>query len=124
MSTPSDPSLTPTDHYRLVRAQIEFEDGLIVQRLNWLMASQSFLFTAYAITLNAPVQSSRVLFSAHQRIIFHIIPLVALAACLLIYTGMVGGVLAQKHLRRFLREHLAPEHTLQPPPVHGARLSR
>jgi hypothetical protein len=40
------------DFYRLIRARIEHEDALTVNRLSWLVASQSFLFTAYALTLN------------------------------------------------------------------------
>ena len=35
-----------------VRSQIEYEDNLVANRLSWLIASQSFLFTGYAIVLN------------------------------------------------------------------------
>ena len=39
----------PFDWYRTIRDQIQHEDNLIVQRLAWLMAAQSFFFTGYAI---------------------------------------------------------------------------
>ncbi len=35
--------LTPLDYYNVVRSRIEHEDNLVVQRLSWLVASQSFL---------------------------------------------------------------------------------
>ena len=43
----------PVDWYRTIRDQIQHEDNLIVQRLSWLMAAQSFFFTGYAIIANA-----------------------------------------------------------------------
>jgi hypothetical protein len=49
-------SLSPVDLYHLVRSQIEHEDNLVSARLSWLLASQSCVFTAYAITLNGPVK--------------------------------------------------------------------
>ena len=45
-------SLSPLDWYRAIRDQIQHEDNLIVQRLAWLMAAQSFFFTGYAIIAN------------------------------------------------------------------------
>src|SRR5204863_2997643 len=39
------------EFYHLVRRRIEHEDSLTVNRLSWLVGSQSFLFTAYALTL-------------------------------------------------------------------------
>ena len=39
-------------YYLHLRTRLEHEDRLIVERLAWLMASESFLFTGYAIVLN------------------------------------------------------------------------
>jgi hypothetical protein len=36
----------------LIQARLSHEDDLINQRISWLVNSQSFLLTAYAITLN------------------------------------------------------------------------
>jgi hypothetical protein len=120
MCTHADSPLSHPDYYRLLRAQMEFEGGLIVQRLNWLMASQSFLFTAYAIVLNAPQQPAWPALSAGQHIVFHLIPLVAVVACVLIYCGVLAGVLAQRNLRRLLQQRLPPEAAAQLPPIQGA----
>jgi hypothetical protein len=35
-----------------IRRHLKHEDSLMVNRLSWLVAWQSFLFTAYAIVLN------------------------------------------------------------------------
>ena len=56
-----------------VRRQIEHEDVLIVNRLSWLIASQSFLFTAYAIMLNGPVLTRNEHFAAHGELLVKII---------------------------------------------------
>jgi hypothetical protein len=48
MNVPPINLFSPADWYRTIRDQIQHEDNLIVQRLSWLMAAQSFLFTGYA----------------------------------------------------------------------------
>jgi len=53
MSAPPANLFGLVDWYRTIRDQIQHEDNLIVQRLSWLMAAQSFLFTGYAIIANA-----------------------------------------------------------------------
>ncbi len=40
-----------------LRRRIEHEDNLVNQRLSWLVASQAFMLTAFAILLNAPLNS-------------------------------------------------------------------
>ncbi len=42
--------LRESDFYEAARRRIEHEDNLNVNRLSWLMASQSFLFSAYAVS--------------------------------------------------------------------------
>ena len=44
MSEPPVNPFGPADWYRTIRDQIQHEDNLIVQRLSWLMAAQSFFF--------------------------------------------------------------------------------
>ena len=49
-------SISGIQYYKIIRSQIEHEDNLINQRLSWFVAAQAFLFSAYAILLNAPSQ--------------------------------------------------------------------
>ena len=53
----------------LLRARIEHEDGLIVSRTTWLMASESFLYTAYAIALNGMTTPGMTTLEHHARLL-------------------------------------------------------
>jgi hypothetical protein len=48
MSPEEPPTGSTTSPTTTISGRLEHEDGLIVNRLAWLMASESFLFTAYA----------------------------------------------------------------------------
>jgi hypothetical protein len=87
------------DRYRLVRSQIEHEDNLVSQRLSWFLASQSFLFTAYAITLNGPVQLHFQHLEAQERLLIHLLPMVAILSAALIWLSIFAGFRAMRRLR-------------------------
>lgn len=76
--------------YEALRARVEHEDGLIVQRIAWFMASQSFLFTAYAIALNGPPSAGKLL---------RLVPWIGLLTSLLIYAGVFAALRAIRWLR-------------------------
>ncbi len=84
--------------------QLEHEDVLIVNRLSWLVASQSFLFTAYAIVLNGTSAPRTAILAGRQGELLHIVPTLGLATAGLIYLGVVAGVLVTMALRRQLRK--------------------
>ena len=73
--------------YDVLRARLEHEDGLIVHRLSWLMASQSFLFTAYAIALNGPPAAARLL---------DLMPLVGILSATLVFGGILAALKAMR----------------------------
>src|SRR5437660_7609612 len=72
----------------MVRARLEHEAGLTVNRLSWLVASQSFLFTAYAITLNGVAAGPGGAMTGRQAMLCRLIPLIGVATTGLIYTGL------------------------------------
>ena len=95
-------NLTAVEYYEIIRRRIEHEDNLIVQRLSWLVGSQSFLYTAYAIVLNGlatPPASTAARFISQQRILYKLLPLVAIVTCLLISIGIIAAVRAMAELR-------------------------
>src|SRR5947208_13595652 len=98
--------LTGLEYYQLVRGRIEHEDSLVVQRLSWLVASQSFLFTAYAIVLNgltaSPPPAMATLMRQQLRL-SRLIPLAAILTCALIYVSIVAAVKAIATVRRTYR---------------------
>jgi hypothetical protein len=124
-SEPLTTPLTGLEYYNLIRQRIEHEDGLIVQRLSWLVASQSFLFTAYAIVLSSLTASPQSATSAmlHQEArLSRLIPLVAIMTCALIYTGIVAAVKAIASLRRSYRSRFPSDETI--PDIQVGTLTR
>ena len=97
--------------YLHLRSRLEHEDTLIIYRLSWLMAAESFFFTAYAIVLNGPPTRLHDLF-------LHVIPLVAIVCSTLILVGIVAAVRAMGWIRDLLRARVPDESTLGLPPLH------
>src|SRR3978361_1317658 len=96
--------ISPVDFYRLIRSQIEHEDNLNSQRLSWFVASQSFLFTAYAIVVgNSPGRSPHIERQLH--LLVFVIPIIALLTCALIYATIIAGAMAMINLRRMYKAH-------------------
>lgn len=91
----NDNPVPPADYYGAVRGQIEHEDTLISQRLNWFLMSQSFLFTAYAIVVSnsAPRAPAELRLDGRERT-FDVRPLVVSGhVLLLIQHEVVEGFL-------------------------------
>lgn len=86
--------------YRIVRSELEHEDQLISNRLSWLVSSQAFLLTGYAISLNAPTAAKTGLYAHLNGILFDILPLGGLAGALLIYPSIVSAIIVTTRLRR------------------------
>jgi hypothetical protein len=89
--------------YHVFRNRIEHEDNLIMQRLSWLMASQSFLFTAYAIVSNALTTASANnanIHLGHLTTLSHIVPVVALLNSFLIFVSILAALRAIRELRK------------------------
>src|SRR5579862_6154194 len=92
-------TINPLERYQLFRGRIEHEDNLVMQRLSWLMASQSFLFTAYAIASNAlgnSIANSRTLFISRLSALEDVVPIVALLNSLLILVSILAALKAIK----------------------------
>ena len=114
-------SISGIQYYQIIRSQIEHEDNLINQRLSWFVAAQAFLFSAYAILLNAPSQVRLQRFATQQEILFSLIPLVAIGVSILIYITVIAAMLAMANLRRLLEGHMKEEESALLPPVQGYR---
>jgi hypothetical protein len=108
MRTPPEGSgtITPLERYQVFRS-IEHEDNLVMQRLSWLMASQSFLFTAYAIVTNALTNSMGnnrgIIFAGRLSALEDLIPIVSLLNSLLIFVSILAALKSIRELRREYR---------------------
>jgi len=89
--------------FSLLQARLSHEDDLINQRISWLVNSQSFLLTAYAITLNGLAADASKPLAIVQRKLLNLLPLVGVACVLLVCVALIGGRCALGELRRFAR---------------------
>src|SRR6266478_6002708 len=110
--------LSPLEYYNLLRERIEHEDNLIVQRLSWLVASQSFLFTAYAIVTNGLATQPQVTsphFMHQLQLLFQLIPIVGTLTCVLIYVSVLAAVVTMRRLRNSYHSRFGKEDAPAPP---------
>ena len=123
-STYGADNLSAMEAYQLFRSRIEHEDNLIIQRLSLLVASQSFLFTAYAITTNG-LSGLEIKTGGHfleqAELLFRLIPTVAIGLALLIYIGILAALRAIRQIRRLYQARpISPE----VPPLQTAATTR
>ena len=110
--------LPALEQYRLFRSRLEHEDNLISQRLSWLVASQSFLFTAYAIVLNelgTPDTPTAAEVMEQRQLLFRLIPIVAVLTCGFISMSILAAVRAIVMLRDLYRARVAETNPVLPP---------
>jgi hypothetical protein len=113
------PPLPELERYKLVRQQIEHEDNLVSQRLSWLLGSQSFLFTAYAITLNGPAQIRSKELEGHIGLLLLLLPLVSIISAFLIWLAVLAGTWTMYKLRRTYEREFVKFFEGQIPPVQS-----
>ena len=111
--------MTPVDevrYYEVVRSRLEQEDSLIVHRLSWLMGSQAFLFTAYAIAASG-LASAAGASAGPLAALFRLVPVVGVISSGLIYAGVLAAVRAMGWLLAAFRARVADEAALGLPPI-------
>jgi hypothetical protein len=120
-STSIQSTIGADQYYTIIRGQIEHEDNLIGQRLSYFVAAQSFLFTAYAITLSNFSPNHITWVSTRMKVLLILIPVAAVLTCALIYMTVIAGLIAMSDLRRLYREHADHSAAAGLPPVQGYR---
>src|ERR1700745_1476760 len=90
--------------FSLIQSRLSHEDDLVNQRVSWLVNSQSFLLTAYAITLNGLAADASKPLAIVQRKLLDLLPLVGIACVLLVCVALIGGLCALGELRRFAKD--------------------
>ena len=94
---------------QLLRQRLEHEDNLINQRLSWLVGSQSFLITAFAISLNAPKEFyNNSYIRVHERLL-HLLPFVSIASIVVLMITLWGAIRALTSLRKSAERFTAAE---------------
>ena len=95
--------------YKAVRDEIAHEDNLAGTRLNWFIASQAFLLSAMAIAHTSKDPATP---NLRNDFYFPIVPLLAIASCILILLGIIGGGLAIRRWRRLLDQMIRQDPSL------------
>jgi hypothetical protein len=98
---PLQPGADDFPAYKAIRDEIQHEDNLAGTRLNWFIASQAFLLSALAIAHTSKDQSPP---NPHNDFYFPIVPLLAIASCVLILLGIIAGAVAIRRWRRLLNQ--------------------
>ena len=118
--TPSGPDRLSSTEYYFLREEIRHEDNLVNQRLSWLVGSQSFLLTGFAIALNAPLQSRSLVYEQLTTALVIWLPVAGALLVAMSYLTIWAGILHMKSIRELAgRSH--PAHL---PPVQGRVLTR
>jgi hypothetical protein len=119
----STSALSAVERYHILRDQLQHEDNLTTQRLSWLMGSQAFLFTAYAIVLNAPERAKNARIDSLQDLLLETLPLVGLLSATLIYLSIIAGIIAMVNIHRLARNLCGIDEAGRFPPLQGAKLT-
>jgi hypothetical protein len=88
----------------VIQSRLAHEDDLINQRISWLMSLQSFLLTAYAITLNGLAGDIGRPEATVQRKLLELLPTTGIACVILVGIAVIGGMFALSELRRIAIE--------------------
>ena len=100
-----DEPVPAAELYQVLRAEVKHEDDLIGQRVNWFTASQAFLLVSLAIAHKGETAMPNPL----NNTFFPMVPVVALCSSVLIFAGVVAGIVAlaqwRGRLRRLARRH-------------------
>jgi uncharacterized membrane protein YidH (DUF202 family) len=116
---PERPGLS-TQEYIFLREEIRHEDNLINQRLSWLVSSQAFLLTGFAITLNGPVHFRSDTYERLSHTLVQWLPIAGVLICLINYLTIWAAILHMNKVRQLARD-AHPKHF---PQVQGSSLTR
>ncbi len=106
---PSQSGAVDCAAYKTVRDEIAHEDNLAGTRLSWFIASQAFLLSALAIahTVKEPTTPN-----PRNDFFFPLVPLLAVASCILILLGIIGGAVAMRRWRHVLNQMIRQDPSL------------
>jgi len=82
----------------IIRRRLEHEDNLVNQRLSWILMSQAFLLTGYAILLNASIDLRSELHARHHALLMWLIPLTGIVTVVADFPELLAVNLPERHL--------------------------
>jgi hypothetical protein len=86
----------------LLRSRLDRETDLLTQRTGWVVGSQAFLFSAYAIALNGRFAGATPTPDRRAHLLVEVIPWISIVSLVLLIVTLAGGFAALLQLRRHL----------------------
>jgi hypothetical protein len=94
-----DKSLSP-EKYFFLREEIRHQDNLINARLSWLVSSQSFLLSGFAVSLNGSAQSLLPIYAKLNVILVNSLPVAGLVTDVASYLTIWAAISRMGKIRR------------------------
>lgn len=97
--------------YQIIRGEIQYEYSAMSNRVTWLITTQAFLFTAYAIAVRGESVSLK------DSLYHPTIPILGSAICIILYSSIYAAINRIKlwhNQQTKLRDKLGVWHGLQP----------
>ena len=108
------------EEYEFLREEIRHQDNLINARLSWLVSSQSFLLSGFAVTLNGSAQSLLPIYAKLNVILVTSLPVAGLVTDVASYLTIWAAISRMGNIR-----HLAGNsHPSHLPSVQAAVFER
>ena len=85
----------------LLRTQLDRETDLLGQRTAWVIASQAFLFSAYAVAVNGHVDRAAPEGGTGVLLLVHLLPWISLLSLAMLTVTIVAGVFTLVRFRSF-----------------------
>ncbi len=85
-----------------IREHLERETDLLGSRTTWVVTSQAFLFSAYAVCVTGGGTEQPNVHAATLEVLIALLPWTAILSLLLFYVTLVGGLAAMAKVRRSL----------------------
>jgi hypothetical protein len=85
----------------LLRTQLDRETDLLGQRTAWVIASQAFLFSAYAGAVNGHIDPKVPMGGTGTLLLVHLLPWISLLSLALLTVTIVAGVFTLVRFRSF-----------------------
>jgi hypothetical protein len=92
----------------LLRTQLDRETDLLGQRTAWVIASQAFLFSAYAVAVNAHIDRAAPKGGTEALMLIALLPWISLLSLALLTMTIVAGVFALVRFRSFFLATAGP----------------
>jgi hypothetical protein len=89
---------------KFICERMDYENSLLVQRTSWIVASQAFLVSAFALCVIGTNGSGTNPHTDTLELMIKLLPWTSIVSLIAFYITISGGLLAMFHLQQIIRE--------------------